>query len=112
MHPWKPAFATIGLIMAAAVQPSSAQSMKGDAAAGQRFAETWCSGCHAVELRTTRSGGVAPDFVTIANRRKTTARWLNKYLYSQHEKMPNFEIELTDAADVTAFILSLKRKKN
>jgi mono/diheme cytochrome c family protein len=111
MHPWKPTFAAIGLIVATA-QAASAQSMKGDAAAGQRFAETWCSGCHAVELKTTRSGGIAPDFVTIANRRTTTARWLNRFLYSQHEKMPNFEIELTDAADVTAFILSLKRKKN
>ena len=84
--------------------------MRGDATQGRQFAETWCSGCHAVELRTTRSGNVAPDFWSIANRRSTTARWLRTFLYSQHKKMPNFEIELDDAADVAAYILSLKRK--
>jgi cytochrome c len=86
------------------------QPMQDRVESGQRFAEIWCSGCHAVELRTTRSGGIAPDFPTIANRRSTTPRSLHTYLRKQHDKMPNFVLEKEDAADVVAFIISLKRK--
>ena len=84
--------------------------MIGDAASGRRFAEIWCSGCHAVELKTTRSGGIAPDFPSIANMPSTTALSLNVFLRTSHKTMPNFMLERDDADDVVAYILSLKRK--
>jgi cytochrome c len=87
-----------------------AQDMKGDAAAGHQYAETWCSGCHAIDRKAKKSGHVGPDFSSIAKRRSTTARRLTKFFYTQHKNMPNFEIELDDAADVAAYILSLKRR--
>lgn len=101
------------LIVAAGTILSSAalaQQAAGDADAGRRFAEIWCSGCHAVELRTTRSGGIAPDFPSIAGRRATTARWLRVYLGKPHDKMPNFVLDKEDTDDVVAFLMSLKRK--
>jgi mono/diheme cytochrome c family protein len=87
-----------------------AQKAAGSAQAGARFAEIWCSGCHAVELKTTRSGGIAPDFPTIANRKSTTARSLHAYLKQSHDKMPNFVLDKEDADDVVAYLMSLKRR--
>ena len=101
------------LIVATGVALSSAafaQTTTGNVDAGRRFAEIWCSGCHAVELRTTRSGGIAPDFPSIVSRRSTTARWLRAYLSKPHDKMPNFVLEKEDTDDVVAFLMSLKRK--
>jgi cytochrome c len=101
------------LIFGAMVGPSMhvlSQPLQGSVEAGRRFAEIWCSGCHAVELKTTRSGGIAPDFPTIANRRSTTSRSLHAFLQKSHDKMPNFVLEKEDASDVVAFVLSLKRK--
>lgn len=93
-----------------ATESASAQKAAGSAQAGARFAEIWCSGCHAVELRTTRSGGIAPDFPSIANRRSTTARSLDAFLRKSHDKMPNFVLDREDAADVVAYLMSLKRR--
>jgi cytochrome c len=101
------------LIVAAGTILSSAafaQNTTGNVEAGRRFAEIWCSGCHAVELRTTRSGGIAPDFPSIAGRRATTARWLRVYLGKPHDKMPNFVLDKEDTDDVVAFLMSLKRR--
>jgi mono/diheme cytochrome c family protein len=85
-----------------------AQHQPDNAAAGLRFTETWCSGCHPVELRVARTGAIAPDFITIANRPTTTARSLEIYLDSNHQLMPNFRLTQDEAADVIAYILSLK----
>lgn len=101
--------AVVSLSLSAAGS-ASAQKAVGSAQAGARFAEIWCSGCHAVELRTTRSGGIAPDFPSIANRRSTTARSLHAFLRQSHDKMPNFVLDPDDAADVVAYLMSLKRR--
>ena len=108
-------FAIVRLLIVAAAgtflsSTALAQKAAGDVEAGRRFAEIWCSGCHAVELRTTRSGGIAPDFPSIAGRRTTTARWLRVYLGKPHDKMPNFVLDKEDTDDVVAFLMSLKRK--
>ena len=97
-------------VVLAASHSLSAQHMKGDVAEGRHFAQIWCSGCHAVTPEAVGSAGTAPDFPSIANRRSTTARRLIRFLYTQHKVMPNFEIELDDATNVAAYIVSLKRR--
>jgi cytochrome c len=95
--------------MVCSLSTVSAQKAIGSADAGRRFAEIWCSGCHAVELRATRAGGIAPDFPTIVSRTSTTARSLRAYLGKRHEKMPNFVLDKDDTDDLVAFLMSLKR---
>jgi mono/diheme cytochrome c family protein len=85
-----------------------AQDQPGNAAAGLRFAEMWCSGCHPVALRIARTGGIAPDFGTIADRPGTNAQMLKAYLDSSHPLMPNFQLTREETDDVIAYILSLK----
>jgi mono/diheme cytochrome c family protein len=85
-----------------------AKDQPGNAAAGLRFAEMWCSGCHPVALRIARTGGIAPDFGTIADRPGTNAQMLKAYLDSSHPLMPNFQLTREETDDVIAYILSLK----
>jgi mono/diheme cytochrome c family protein len=93
-----------------ALTPSAqAESKPGNAAEGQRFAEMWCSGCHPIALRAARTGGIAPDFRTIADRPETNAQTLKAFLDSNHPLMPNFQLAPDEANDVIAYILSLKR---
>jgi mono/diheme cytochrome c family protein len=68
----------------------------------------WCSGCHPVALRVARTGGIAPDFRTIAERPGTNAQTLKAYLESNHQLMPNFQLTREETDDVIAYILSLK----
>lgn len=85
-----------------------AKDQPGNAAAGLRFAETWCSGCHPVALRAARTGGIAPDFGTIADRPETSRQTLKAFLESNHQLMPNFQLTREETDDVIAYILSLK----
>lgn len=89
--------------------PARAEDHPGNAAAGLRFAELWCSGCHPVALRVARTGGIAPDFGTIADRPGTNAQTLKAYLDSSHQLMPNFQLTREETDDVIAYVLSLKK---
>ena len=86
-----------------------AQDKSGDVSSGRFLAEAWCTECHSVERATSRTGQIAPDFSAIADRRSTTALSLRAFLQSEHKTMPNFIIETPDAADLIAYILSLRR---
>ena len=99
-------------VFAALAIPTSlpAQDLKGDAQTGRDYAATWCTGCHAIDSATAADKKIGPDFAAIAKRRSTTARRLIRFLYSKHRNMPDFEIELDDATNVAAHILSLKRR--
>jgi mono/diheme cytochrome c family protein len=90
--------------------PVFAQDRTGNAASGLRFAETWCSGCHPIDLKLARTGGIAPDFRTIANRPSTTKASLTTFFAAHHNVMPNFELTGDETADVVAYILNLKDK--
>ncbi len=93
------------------VSAAAAQPVAGNAEAGHRFAEIWCSGCHAVDLKSIRSGGMAPDLGTIADRPGTTPERLAAFLGRPHERMPNFVLDPVETADLIAFIMSLKQAK-
>jgi mono/diheme cytochrome c family protein len=83
----------------------------GNAEAGRHLAQAWCTECHSVERSTAKTGRIAPDFSAIADRRSTTALSLRLFLQSEHKTMPNFIIEPGDAADLVAYILSLRRRR-
>lgn len=81
----------------------------GDAVAGQRVAERWCAGCHAVEAGAAVSNDAARSFHAIANDATTTARALAAFLTKPHGGMPDFALSRRDIDDLVAYILSLKQ---
>jgi mono/diheme cytochrome c family protein len=92
------------------VAGGQAQGIPGDASKGQRLASAWCAECHAVGAKVFSAQEDAPSFLAIAQLPSTTALSLNAFLRSNHRSMPNLMIARTDADDIVAYILSLKRK--
>lgn len=96
--------ATLSILAAgfAAAQPI------GDPAAGWRLAEAWCSECHAITRYSVGEQRRGPHFIDVAKRPSTTPLSLNVFLRSNHDNMPNFILQRSEADDIVAYILSLK----
>jgi cytochrome c len=101
---WRTAFAMPVVLVPAL---SVAQPI-GDPAAGRRLAEAWCSECHAITRYSASEQRRGPDFFDVARRPSTTPLSLNVFLRSNHDNMPNFILQRSEADDIVAYILSLK----
>ena len=91
-----------------AVMAGSAHAQ--DVGAGREIAERWCSGCHLVDrMRKTAPNDAIPSFPAIADMKSTTLISLTVFLQTSHEPMPNFMLSRRQIADVSAYILSLRK---
>jgi cytochrome c len=84
----------------------------GDVAAGHRLARQWCSECHQIDAkrRHVKRPANAASFLEIANEPSTTPLSLRVFFRSNHENMPNLHVSQSQADDLAAYILSLKRR--
>jgi mono/diheme cytochrome c family protein len=89
---------------------SGAQGQEvGNALEGLKFAQDACAECHLVVKAEGRSNNPdAPTFAAIARTPGLTRAALAAALQTSHRSMPNFIIKPDDAANVMAYILSLK----
>jgi mono/diheme cytochrome c family protein len=79
-----------------------------DTANGERLALRWCAACHVVAPHQQGTTGEAPPFATIARRSEVTAPRLAQFLLDPHPKMPNLGLTRAEAADLAAYITSLR----
>ena len=94
--------ATLGTVAA----PATAA----DPQKGLGFAREVCAGCHAVEDGQTVSPlPRAPSFYAIADVPGMSQTALYALLSTPHKTMPNLILSADEIADVSAYILSLKR---
>jgi mono/diheme cytochrome c family protein len=78
--------------------------------AGHELATRWCSSCHVVDPGQQRQGTDAvPTFAAIAGMKSTTAASLKVFLATPHGQMPDYALSRDDIADVSAYILSLRK---
>jgi len=82
----------------------------GDVSQGQSFAQKICSSCHAVLADQFLSPvAEATPFQKVADTPGMTRTALTVFFRTPHKKMPNLIISGTEADDVIAYILGLKR---
>jgi len=96
-----------GLIVAAAL--AAAPAYAADANNGERLAQRWCAACHVVsatQRQTTTDQ--APPFATIAKIPGFDAAKIALFLLDPHPKMPDMGLSRAAAADLAAYIASLK----
>ena len=100
-------------ILVASTLAANAQEASGDSEAGRVYAREVCSPCHAVtaEQATQRMIAIAPDFPAIANTPGLTATALRAFFQTPHPKMPNLILTPEQSADVIAFLLSLRDRR-
>jgi len=96
---------TVGLALS-----SAAFAQSGERAAGRRLATELCGDCHQVRPPFPLFYRYPPTFEEIAKLPSTTRLSLKVFLQSNHTIMPNFIISKSNADDIIAYILSLKRQ--
>lgn len=96
-----------GLIVAAALTITPAYAADPDN--GERLAQRWCAACHVVsatQRQTTTDQ--APPFATIAKIPGFDTAKIALFLLDPHPKMPDMGLSRTAAADLAAYIATLK----
>jgi mono/diheme cytochrome c family protein len=98
----------IGLAIAALVV-SGASALAADPNNGARLAHRWCEACHVVTpTQTHTTTDQAPPFATIAKSPGFDAANIAFFLLNPHPKMPDMGLSRLDAADLAAYIATLK----
>jgi mono/diheme cytochrome c family protein len=92
------------LLLVAAGQASAA----GDPGSGERIAERWCSGCHAV---TAGGSDAAPPFTEIVRRPDRSPSFLHAWLSDPHPPMPRLDLSRQEIADVIAYLSTLAERR-
>jgi len=99
-------------VLAAAVAAfAGSPAMAADAAQGGVLAKRWCGSCHLVESDQKQANADVPSFEAIASKSDFTPEKVALFLLEPHPKMPmpNFQLTRTEAADVAAYIGSLRK---
>jgi mono/diheme cytochrome c family protein len=95
-----------GLLLA-----QSQAQIKADRKIGQDIALTLCTGCHNIssEKRTTTIFADVPTFTAIANRPGQSTEAIAGAIVFPHPPMPQTRLTRTDIANLSVYIMSLKR---
>src|SRR5262245_49599907 len=79
-----------------------------DAKHGAELAKRWCASCHVVTDGQTAASADVPSFASVARRPDFSPERLAFFLLDPHPKMPNFPLSRIEAADIAAYIGSLR----
>jgi mono/diheme cytochrome c family protein len=88
---------------------ASAGARAADASQGVALAKRWCASCHLVATDQKLASADVPAFAAIAARADFTAEKIAFFLLDPHPPMPNFSLSRSEAADIAAYIGSLRK---
>jgi mono/diheme cytochrome c family protein len=88
---------------------SGPAAVAADAQHGAELAKRWCATCHLVESGQKQANADVPSFAAIATKSDFTPEKVAFFLLDPHPKMPNFPLSRNEAADLAAYIGSLRR---
>jgi mono/diheme cytochrome c family protein len=79
-----------------------------DAGKGLQIARRWCASCHIIEPNQRTGSEPVPPFATIARMPNLDASKIALFLLNPHPKMPDMSLTRDEAADLAAYIVTLK----
>jgi mono/diheme cytochrome c family protein len=85
------------------------RAIAADADHGADLAKRWCATCHVVDPAQKQASADVPPFATIASKSDFTPEKIAFFLLDPHPKMPNFPLSRNEAADIAAYIGSLRK---
>ncbi len=80
-----------------------------DADHGADLAKRWCASCHVVNGDQKQASADVPSFASIARKADFTPEKVAFFLLDPHPKMPSFPLSRAEAADLAAYIGSLRK---
>jgi mono/diheme cytochrome c family protein len=95
------------LLIAAVMLPQAA--LAADTANGEKLAKRWCAACHVVATDQKSGNTQVAPFSAIAKMPGFDEYKLALYLLLPHPKMPDMSLSRSEAADLTAYIVSQGR---
>jgi mono/diheme cytochrome c family protein len=105
----RPVLGQIRALVVAAAAVSGSLAMAADAGHGSDLAKRWCAACHVVNGDQKQASTDAPPFVAIASKSDFIPEKIAFFLLDPHPKMPNFPLSRSEAADLAAYIGSLRK---
>jgi mono/diheme cytochrome c family protein len=102
-------FRRIQVLVIAAAGLSGPAALAADANHGAELAKRWCASCHLVEPGQKQASTDAAPFDAIAHKTDFSAEKVAFFLLDPHPKMPNFPLNRNEAADLAAYIGSLRK---
>jgi len=97
------------MIFVVAVGLSGSVAIAADADHGAELAKRWCATCHLVDSDQKRASADVLPFATIARTPEFSPEKLAFFLLDPHPKMPNFQLSRSEAADLAAYMASLRK---
>ena len=100
---------TVQVLIVATTGFAGPHAEAADANHGGDLAKRWCAACHVVDSSQTQASADVPTFATIARGPDFTPEKVAFFLLDPHPKMPSFPLSRTEAADIAAYIGSLRK---
>jgi len=101
--------ARLKALIIAATAFGTSQTLAADADHGGDLARRWCAACHLVDSTQKQASADVPSFAMIAQKSDFTPEKVAFFLLDPHPKMPNFPLSRSEAADIAAYIGSLRK---
>ena len=96
------------VLVVSLVTTTSSLAADPDPAHGETLTKRWCASCHLVGAGQKRATTDAPPFTAVANQPDFNSAKLAFFLLDPHPKMPNMSLSRMEAADLAAYIATLK----
>ena len=97
------------LLLLIAVTALAQTAVAADTANGEKLAKRWCAACHVVSTDQKSGNTQVAPFSAIAKVPDFDAAKLALFLLNPHPKMPDMNLTRSEAADLTAYIVSQGR---
>jgi len=97
------------LLVVATLALAGSSARAADADHGADLAKRWCASCHLVDGAQTQASADVPAFSAISSRSDFSPERVAFFLLDPHPKMPSFPLSRSEAADIAAYIASLRK---
>lgn len=111
--PWstRAAVRSVAVVIGLALAGAASARNAGNAVLGHVVARAWCVNCHVVDTeQASATAAGPPTFAAIALLPTSNPRSLRAFLMAPHPPMPDFQLSNDQIDDLSAYILSLKRR--
>lgn len=102
-------FKQIRVLVVAAAGLNGSMAIAADADQGATLAKRWCATCHLVDGDQKQASADVPPFAAIAQKPDFSPEKVAAFLIEPHPKMPNFPLSRSEAADIAAYIGTLRK---